>query len=92
MLGLLALAWCLVAAPLLHRLTHAHGHQHTHSGPVKPGGHGDGSFEHQSVTFTAGATMPVVTPVLLALVVRDAVVPQAPALVSPRRVEQSQAP
>lgn len=86
MLGLMALAWCLVVAPMLHRLTHAHGHQHTHSGPVQ------GSFEHQSVMFTQAPTMSFVAPVMLALVVREVGVPEVPELISARRVEQSQAP
>lgn len=92
MLGLLALAWCLVAAPMLHRLTHSHGTQHAHGGPVKPGGHGDGTFEHQSIAFTSAPAQPVVAPVVLALVQREAVAPEAPSLISSRRVEQSQAP
>lgn len=84
MLGLLALAWCLVFAPVLHRLTHAHGHQHTHRA--------DGTFEHQSVVFTQAPTPPLVAPVLLALVAGEAVAPEVPELISPRRVEQAQAP
>lgn len=86
MLGLVALAWCLLIAPVLHRQTHAHGTDHSHGAPSV------GNFEHQSVTFTAGAVSPVVVPVLLALVVREVAQPVAPELVSARRVEQSQAP
>ena len=88
----MALAWCLMVAPLLHRLTHAHGHQHTHNGPVQQSGHGDGSFEHQSAVFTRAPSMSLVAPVLLAMVVGEAVAPGIPELISTRRVEQSQAP
>ncbi len=86
MLGLVALAWCLLIAPVLHRQTHAHGTGHSHGAP------NTGNFEHQSVTFTAAAQAPTVAPVLLAVVVREAALPATPELSSARRVEQSQAP
>ncbi|MGV3623568.1 MAG: hypothetical protein ACO1OB_22300 [Archangium sp.] len=87
-LGLMALAWCLVAAPLLHQLTHAHGHRHTHNAPVQQAG----NFEHQSVAFTQAPPMPQLAPVLLAMAVEEVPVPSMPWLISARRVAQSQAP
>lgn len=83
-LGLVALAWCLLVAPLLHGLTHAHGHAHTHATA--------GNFEHQSLSFTPPAAPPVLVAVVTRLpLVRDAA-PSSPAVEAPRRVEQSQAP
>ncbi|MGV3624072.1 MAG: hypothetical protein ACO1OB_24860 [Archangium sp.] len=91
-LGLMALAWCLVFAPFIHRFTHAHGHEHAHSGPLHQGPHGAGTFEHQSVSFTASVEAPVITLQLYALLTPDAVQPSVPELRALRRVEQSQAP
>lgn len=90
-LGLMALAWCLVFAPVLHRLTHSHGHRHAHSG-APTDQHGAGTFEHQSVTFTNVATSPVVTLQLFAVFTPRALAPVPPELSALRRVEQSQAP
>lgn len=87
----MALAWCLVFAPALHRLTHSHGSKHAHSG-APTDQHGVGTFEHQSVTFTANATAPVVTLQLFAVFTPRELAPVPPELSALRRVEQSQAP
>lgn len=88
----MALAWCLVFAPFLHRFTHAHGHEHAHNGPVKQSGHGDGTFEHQSVTFTASPAMPSLALQLVALYTAAQQQPEAPERSALRRVEQPGAP
>jgi hypothetical protein len=91
-LGLVALAWGLLVAPLLHRETHAHGHSHSH-GPAQPSApHGGGSLEHQALSFVESPAAPA--PVFIATVVTLPAAP-GPAWVVPsalRRVEQSQAP
>lgn len=91
-LGLVALAWGLLVAPLIHRETHTHGHSHSH-GPAQPSGqHGAGSLEHQALSFVERAPAPA--PLFIATVVRLPAAP-VPAWVVPpalRRVEQSQAP
>jgi hypothetical protein len=93
-LGLVALGWALLVAPLLHRQEHAHGHQH-HHGPSSPlkqtEDHGAGTFEHQSVAFVSAAPLSFEGVVLLAQVEPSAR-PLAPSVELRRRVEQSQAP
>ena len=68
LLGLLALSWALLVAPVLHREAHAHGdHGHRH-GPTAPLKHGEGSLEHQllawvdapAVVMPSGVWVPVV--------------------------------
>lgn len=83
-LGLVALAWCLLVAPLLHGLTHAHGHAHTHAT--------SGNFEHQSVSFTAPAEPPTMVALVTRVELRRETPPLIPSVESRRRVEQSQAP
>lgn len=91
-LGLVALAWGLLVAPLVHREVHSHaGGKHSH-GPVKSGQHGVGSVEHQAVSFVAAAVMAV--PVWVAVSLGDQWVagPVAVALARLRLVAQAQAP
>ncbi len=94
-LGLVALAWCLLIAPVVHRETHAHGSKHSHGAPGQlpnDGSHGSGSFEHQLVAFVAPAVAPSLSGTLLVLGQPSLVAPAAPSLRALRRVEQSQAP
>jgi len=84
-LGLVALAWCLLIAPVLHRETHAHGTQHAHQ-------HDGGNFEHQSIAFLAPVDGAEVPGVWLALAPVGEVAPRPVVLISQRRVEQAQAP
>lgn len=92
-LGLVALGWCLLVAPLLHRQTHVEGTQHTHGAPAQSERtHGDGSFEHQLAVFLAPPAAPALFGDLTALAALDLAVPATPWRVAPRRVEQSQAP
>lgn len=91
-LGLLALAWALLAAPLLHRVAHAHGHAHHHGEELPPSQHGQGSLEHQQATFLA--TPAAAPPVFVAVRLPRAAVaaPARPALMPRRAVAQAQAP
>lgn len=91
MLGLLALGWALLVAPVLHRETHSHGTSHSH-GPSSNQKHGDGSLEHQALAFTQAPALVsfdvVAVPVELSL----ALEPKPVMLAAVRRVENSQAP
>lgn len=92
-LGLVALGWCLLVAPFLHRQTHVEGRKHSHSVPAQPERtHGQGSFEHQLAVFTAPPAAPVVLAQLTALVSVELPARDAPLISALRRVEQSQAP
>ncbi len=84
MLTLLALGWCLLLAPALHRLTHTHGVQHTHEA--------GGSFEHHDLAFAAPSN--ALEPVLLAQrFTRLPLLTPAPAILKARHsLEQPQAP
>lgn len=83
-LGLVALGWCLLVAPVLHRETHAHGTPHTHQQHA--------NFEHQSIAFVAPVDQVEVPGVWLALAAPVEAAPRAVTVRSQRRVEQSQAP
>ncbi len=92
-LGLVALGWCLLVAPVLHRQTHLEGTKHSHGAPAQSErSHGEGSFEHQLAVFVAPGEAPVVVARLMAIEARDFVLPEAPWVSSLRRVEMSQAP
>ncbi len=84
-LGLVALGWCLLIAPVLHRETHAHGTPHSHQ-------QGSGNFEHQSIAFVAPVDVVDVPGVWVAVAEVGDVAPLAVELRGQRRVEQSQAP
>lgn len=84
MLGLVALAWCLLVAPALHGLTHAHGHAHAHAAAA--------NFEHQSLSFTAPAEPPTLVALVTRVELRRETPPRVPSVEALRRVEQSQAP
>jgi hypothetical protein len=92
-LGLVALAWGLLVAPLVHREAHSHaGGKHSH-GPAKSGEqHGVGSLEHQAVSFVAAPVVQAPVLVAVAVGVPRVAVPEVVALSRLRRVEQSQAP
>jgi hypothetical protein len=92
-LGLVALGWCLLVAPLLHRQTHVEGTKHTHGAPAQSErNHGEGSFEHQLAVFVAPPAAPVVFGDFTALASLELRAPRAPWIVELRRVEQAQAP
>ncbi len=84
MLGLLALGWCLLVAPLLHRFVHAHGVDHTHQA--------GGSFEHQDLHFTAPPQLPALAALVYPVVQPGLTRPTAPTLRAARPVAQPQAP
>lgn len=91
-LGLIALGWALLVAPVLHRETHAHGTQHSH-GPAAPGTqHGAGSLEHQALAFLS--TPAVVSPVgvFFRLGAVEQVVPAVVVARAWRRVAVAQGP
>lgn len=90
-LGLIALGWALLVAPLVHRETHAHGTAHSH-GPNSPLKHGDGSLEHQALAFFDAPSLVEPTPVFLALNLTQHHAPDSVDAPQLRRVEQSQAP
>ncbi len=99
MLGLVALTWCLLVAPVLHRETHSHGTKHSHQGPgdSRPSqdsreSHGSGSFEHFAVSFVAPGEVMARAHVVVAMRELAAVVRVAPSVRGLRRVEMSQAP
>jgi hypothetical protein len=91
-LGLLALAWALLAAPLLHRAAHAHGHAHHHGDEVPPAQHGHGSLEHQQALFLPAPKL--ASPVFVAVrrPLASLAVPARPELTHRRAVAQAQAP
>src|SRR4051812_27750652 len=91
-LGLVALSWCLLVAPVLHRETHAAGRKHSHGLPSQQRSHGEGSFEHQLAVFVAPPASPVVLGSFgaLALLVLDP--PLAPLGERRRSVAQARAP
>lgn len=92
MLGLLALAWALLAAPLLHRAAHAHGHAHRHAGDAPAQPHGQGSLEHQLAVFTAPALAAVVSFFVVARRLPRVAAPRPVVLVARRLVARAQAP
>lgn len=93
MLGLLLLAWALLASPLLHSVAHARGHQHHHGPAQAPAApHAAGSADHLALVALQGeaAWSPPGEAV-------DLDEPPAPtglalALATPALVEQPQAP
>ena len=96
LLALALMAWSLVAAPLLHSVTHEHGTKHSHGAqhqhPAQPQQHGDGSFEHHAVLLASAA--PVVAGPHVALA-DDVVAPgthAAATLVARRTSAQPQGP
>ncbi len=92
-LGLVALGWCLLVAPVLHRQTHVEGTKHSHGVPAQPQrSHGEGSFEHQLAVFVALGEAPVLVAGLTAVETDELLLLEAPRLSSIRRVEMSQAP
>ena len=99
MLGLVALTWCLLVAPVLHRETHSHGTKHAHQGPGDSResrdsreSHGSGSFEHFAVSFVAPGEVVVGARVVVAMGEQPGVGQVAPSVRGLRRVEMSQAP
>lgn len=90
-LVLLVMSFGLVIAPVLHSVSHAHGHQH---GPVEQpdAPHGADSLEHQQLALLTGPEHLAVRRFAVALIEVPAFEQQAP--VGERRFapEQSQAP
>lgn len=94
-LGLVALGWCLLVAPVLHRETHAEGTKHSHGAPApsqQQGNHGEGSFEHQLAVFVAPPAAPSVFGEFTALAMLQVEVPDSPFAAPQRLVAQAQAP
>jgi hypothetical protein len=90
-LGLLALTWGLVVAPLLH--SREHGHRHTHGAPVQqPGSHGVGSVEHLLAIANEPVEVALTAVIWFALSTQRALVPQPTFLAARHRAEQPQAP
>jgi hypothetical protein len=92
-LGLVALGWCLLVAPVLHRETHVEGRKHSHGAPAQQEkNHGEGSFEHQLAVFVAPAAAPSVFGDFTALALLQVEAPDSPFAAPQRLVAQSQAP
>jgi hypothetical protein len=93
-LGLVALGWCLLVAPALHRETHAEGRKHSHGVPSQQQqrNHGEGSFEHQLAVFVAPASAPSVFGEFTALALLQVDAPESPFAAPQRSVAQGQAP
>jgi hypothetical protein len=91
-LGLVALGWALVAAPVLHTVEHAHGHRHHHGAPGDTAPHGDGSFEHQHVLFVEAPMAPVLVAQWQPLARVEPSRPEAPSLQASFRPERPQGP
>ena len=92
-LGLVALGWCLLVAPVLHRQTHVEGTKHSHGAPApSERSHGEGSFEHQLAVFVAPGEAPLVLARMTAVEARKPITPDVPLVSALRRVEMSQAP
>lgn len=94
-LGLVALGWALVLAPVLHAVEHAHGHAHHHGAPAHappPGHHADGSVEHQQALFVDPPAAPVLVATWQPLPRPQPAAPEPPTLAAHFRPEQPQGP
>ena len=95
-LGLVALGWCLLVAPALHRETHAEGRKHSHGVPSQQQqqqrNHGEGSFEHQLAVFVAPASAPIVFGEFTALGLLQVDAPDSPFAAKQRLVCKAKEP
>ncbi|MEW6431263.1 MAG: hypothetical protein AB1730_07110 [Myxococcota bacterium] len=91
-LGLVALGWGLVLAPVLHAVEHAHGHAHHHGAPASQPRHGDGSVEHQQAVFLDPPAAPVLGASWRPLPRVEPARPDAPDIAPAFRPEQPQGP